>query len=68
MNYSSYLFNSLLSCHNKSFDRLPYDLQYHAHTDLHKEFECSEFNVDTKSEYDCMNEFLENKNVSTIIY
>lgn len=61
MNYSSFLFNCLLREHNVSFNELPYDRMYEEHNELREEFLKSEFNTDDKSEYDCINKFLNHK-------
>ena len=68
MNYSEFLFNSLLSEHNQSFNELPYDLKFGAHQEYYQKFLNSDFNVDTKSEHDCMVEFIKNYNIETISF
>jgi hypothetical protein len=59
--YSIYLMVSLAQAKNVMEKELEYDTAWADAQVLLKEFETSEFNVDTKSEYDCMVEFLNSK-------
>jgi hypothetical protein len=61
MDYDMYLFSCLLKNFDKTFDDQPYDWQYDVLPELYKEFEDSQFNIDTKSAYDCMVDFLNYK-------
>ena len=66
MEYSSFLFSQLLREFSPKYDELPYDEMYGAHINLLLEFEKSEFNVDSKPEYDCICDFLNSKDISSI--
>ena len=61
MNYNEYLFSCLLKIYDKQFAELEYDLQYEKIAQRYLGFTQSRFNVDTKGEYDCMIEYLEDK-------
>lgn len=55
-NYSFYLFCKLRDVVMPSEE--PYDLQYEQDLQLYENYLKSEFNVDTKGEYECMVDFL----------
>jgi len=59
--YSIYLMVSLAQATNVMEKELEYDTAWADAQVLLEEFEASEFNVDTKSEYDCIVEFLTTK-------
>ena len=59
MGYSSFLFSQLLRNISPSYSQLPIDIMYVAHEDLHTKFLHSIYNTSTKSEYNCIFEFLE---------
>ena len=61
MNYDIYLFSNLIKLFDSEFEELPYDEQYGNLPTLYEDFENSKFNVDTKSAYDCMIEYLKEK-------
>ena len=61
MNYSEYLFSCLLKIYDKNFAELEYDLQYEKLAQRYLGFTQSKFDVDTKGEYECMIEYLEDK-------
>jgi hypothetical protein len=61
MNYDIYLFSNLIKLFDTEFEELPYDEQYDNLPTLYEDFENSKFNVDTKSAYDCMIEYLKEK-------
>jgi hypothetical protein len=61
MNYDVYLFSNLIKLFDSEFEELPYDEQYGNLPTLYEDFENSKFNVDTKSAYDCMIEYLKEK-------
>ena len=61
MNYDVYLFSNLIKLFDSEFEELPYDEQYDNLPTLYEDFENSKFNVDTKSAYDCMIEYLKEK-------
>jgi hypothetical protein len=65
--YSIYLMISLAQSNGIMFKELEYDLAWSKGQELLTEFEASDFNVDEKSECDCINEFLEDKNPKTTI-
>jgi hypothetical protein len=66
MDYTSFLFSNLLREFNKSYDELPYDEMYDKHIALLLEYEKSKFNVDDKTEYQCIVDFMEWREVSNI--
>ena len=61
MDYDMYLFSNLIKFYDEDFDELPYDEQYDDLPILYADFENSKFNVDTKSAYDCMTEYFQEK-------
>ena len=61
MNYSMYLFSNLIKFHNKEFEESCYDEQWEDLPTLYEEYEKSKFNIDTKGEYECMEDFLNEK-------
>lgn len=61
MNYDLYLFSCLIKFYDTDFDEESYDYQYDVLPTLYEGFENSRFNVDTKSAYDCMTEYLKDK-------
>lgn len=54
MNYNEFLLSELLSLHNKKFDALPYDLKFSIAKELFKRYECSQYNIKEKGEYECI--------------
>jgi hypothetical protein len=61
MNYSEYLFSCLLKIYDKEFEQMEYDLQFERIAQRYLGFTQSKFDVDTKGEYECMIEYLEDK-------
>ena len=61
MNYNEYLFSCLLKIYDKEFEQIEYDLQFEKIGGLYSEFTQSKFDVDTKGEYECIIEYLEDK-------
>jgi len=61
MDYDLYLFSCLIKFYDADFEEEPYDFQYDVLPTLYEDFENSRFNVDTKSAYDCMTEYLKDK-------
>lgn len=61
MNYNEYLFSCLLKIYDKKFKELEYDLQYEDIGKLYLQFAESKFNINTKSEYECIIDYLKNK-------
>lgn len=61
MKYNEYLFSCLLKIYDKEFAELEYDLQFEKIAQRYLGFTQSSFNVDTKGEYECMIEYLEDK-------
>lgn len=61
MDYDLYLFSNLIKLFDSEFEELPYDEQYDKLPTLYEDFENSKFNVDTKSAYDCMIEYFNEK-------
>jgi len=63
--YSIYLMVSLAKSNGIMNENLEYDTAWAKGGILLMDFEASKFNVDTKSEYDCIVEFLEDLNPSS---
>jgi len=63
--YSIYLMISLAKNNGIIDENLEYDTAWAKGGLLLMDFEASKFNVDTKSEYDCIVEFLEDRNPTT---
>ena len=61
MNYNEYLFSCLLKIYDKEFEQMEYDLQFEKIAQRYLGFTQSKFDVDTKSEYDCIIDYLEDK-------
>lgn len=57
--YNIYLMIELAKCHGLIVHELEYDTAWAEGQVLYSKFEKSEFNVDTESEYDCINSFLD---------
>ena len=64
MNYQSFLFSQLFINHIQTteniYNNLSYDLLYSEVLNHLDQFICSSFNVDARSEYDCMTSYLLN--------
>jgi hypothetical protein len=58
MNYNIYLFSCLLKLFDKEFEQLEYDIQYEKAVKEYMKFSSSKFNDVTKSEYDCIVNYL----------
>ena len=58
MEYGAYLIAVFLNHSDEVFRDLEHDLQYEKAIALYKEFVESEFNNESKTEYDCISEFL----------
>ncbi len=65
--YEIYLMIELAKCHGLIEKDLEYDLAWDEGNKLYVEFTKSEFNIDTESEYDCIEKFL-NKKVEELKY
>lgn len=59
--YEIYLMIELAKCHRFITHELEYDIAWESGKQLYAEFTKSEFNVDSKSEYDCIEDFLNKK-------
>jgi len=62
MTYSEFLFCQLLLLYSQEHKDMPYDLLYEAIPDLYEEFCNSKFNDLINSEYDCILNYLSDKN------
>ena len=60
MNYSQYLFGQLLQAKFVEVGSIPYDELYPLTMELYTCFEDSDENIDTRSEYDCMERYITN--------
>ena len=61
MNYSLYLFSNLVKFFDKEFNELPYDEQWDFLPGMYIQFRLSKFNVIDKGEYDCITDYLEDR-------
>ncbi len=61
MNYNEYLFSCLLKIYDKEFEQMEYDVQYFIIAQRYLGFTQSSFNVETKSEYECIVDYLTDK-------
>jgi len=61
MDYDVYLFSNLVKLYDTEFEEKPYDEQYDLLPTMYAEYDNSKFNVDTKSAYECIIEFLDEK-------
>ena len=61
MNYSVYLFSCLLKIYDKEFEQMEYDLQFERIAQRYLGFTQSKFDDDTKPQYECIIEYLEDK-------
>lgn len=61
MGYEIYLMIELAKCHGLIVHEQEYDTTWEEGVTLYSEFTKSEFNVDEKSEYDCIEDFLNKK-------
>ena len=58
MDYSNYLFSTLLAHYNMSFHNLTYDIRFTAHTKLYEMYNVSSYNSDLIGEYECMETYI----------
>lgn len=56
--YSQYLYSCLSDCIDDEWKNLEYDVRFQGLPKLYSWFEESEFNVESKPEYDCIVEYL----------
>lgn len=68
MDYSMFLFCNILRDHVSSFNELPFDEMYDKYIPYYNKFVKSEYNVDTKSEYDCMDEYIYREMVGKVSF
>jgi hypothetical protein len=61
MDYNLYLFSNLVKLYDIDFEELPYDEQYNRLPSMYDDFHDSKFNVYSKSEYDCIIDYLNYK-------
>lgn len=61
MNYNEYLFSCLLKIYDKEFEQMEYDLQFERIAQRYLGFTQSKFDDDTKPQYECIVEYLEDK-------
>lgn len=60
-NYELYLFSCLVKLYDKNFDLQPYDVQFDVLPFYYHHFELSEFNVEDKGLYECINDYLKHQ-------
>lgn len=58
MNYPEFIFSQLLCVYDDAFRNLPYDEQYSNAMRLHQDFMNSTYRLASKSDYDCMCDYL----------
>lgn len=63
MSYTEFLMCCLLRDTNSMFNELPYDEMYAVAKQFAAKYEESEFNVDDKTEYQCILDYLESINI-----
>ena len=68
MNYSEFLFVNLLREFNSNYNELPYDEMFSEYSNLFIDYENSKFNVDNKTEYQCMCDFFNSICVSDMVF
>lgn len=61
MNYNEFLFSCLLKIYDKEFEQMEYDLQFERIAQRYLGFTQSKFDDDTKPQYECIIEYLEDK-------
>ncbi len=66
MIYSQYLFACLLKEFDKEFSELEYDIQYDVAIGEYEEFENSDYNNVEKPEYECMVEYIKDKQLNKL--
>jgi hypothetical protein len=65
MTYSEYLFGQLMQAYI-SCGNIPYDRLFEETQALHKRFEDSDENIETKNEYECIEEYIRNNELFII--
>ncbi len=69
MNYNQFLLNKLMCLYNKSFDSLPYDLQFNHTIKLWEDFKTSDFDNPNIGIYECVEDYLKsNKEFITYLF
>ena len=63
MNYNEFLFCQLLQLHVEYYRELEYDLLFEAIPKLYKDFQDSTYNMSSKSEYECIEEYIKNNDI-----
>jgi len=66
MNYSQYLFGQLMQAHLGGCGNVPYDILFPKTMCLYDGYEGSEYDVEDKSEYDCMVNYIRNNEMLLI--
>lgn len=66
MNYNQYLFASLLKELDKEFSELEYDIQFDVAIAEYEEFENSDYNDVERPEYECIVEYLKDKQLNKL--
>ena len=71
MSYTFFLFLKLVDAYYPNFivdeEDVPYDVQYSKYSDLHYEFMNSKFNNNNKSAYECIEEFIIDRQTSASV-
>lgn len=59
--YNIYVTLHLMECLSKTFAQEACDIKWGVASEVYQDFLDSKYNVETKSEYDCIEEFLKNE-------
>lgn len=62
MDYNQYLFSCLMKLFDKEFEQMEYDIQFDVAIAEYEIFENSNYNDGTRPEYECIVEYLTDKN------
>ena len=63
MNYSQYLFGQLIQALTNGCGNVPYDMLFPVTMCLYDGYEGSEYDIEDKSEYDCMVNYIKNNDM-----
>ena len=61
--YYIYVTLHLLECSSESFAQEACDIKWDAASEVYEKFLDSKYNVETKSEYDCIEEFISHESI-----
>ena len=61
--YYIYVTLHLLECSSESFSQEACDIKWDTASEVYEKFLDSKYNVETKNEYDCIEEFISNESI-----